>query len=75
MSEKTIRITRRYAELAFVAVVTACLLAFAFSQAARGPAGLPGVVVYGFAASFGLEYVSSVWSGRSARRRRRQLSS
>jgi hypothetical protein len=64
MSEKTIRITRRYAELAF-----------AFSQAARGPAGIPGVVVYGFAASFGLEYVSSVWTGRSARRQRRQLSS
>ena len=75
MSEKTIRTARKYSELCFVALVTACLLAFAFSQAARGPAGLPGVVVYGFAASFGLEYVSSVWSGRSTRRRRRQLSS
>ena len=75
MNEKTIRTTRRYAELAFVAVVTACLLAFVFSQAARGPAGFPGVIVYGFAAGFGLEYVSSVWTGRSARRRRRQLSS
>lgn len=75
MNEKIIRTTRRYAELAFVALVTACLLAFVFSQAARGPVALPGVVVYGFAASFGLEYVSSVWTGRSARRRRRQLSS
>ncbi|HZI91648.1 MAG TPA: hypothetical protein VFD31_08485 [Thermoleophilaceae bacterium] len=75
MNEKTIRITRRYAELAFVGLATAFLLAFVFSQAARGPAGLPGVVVYGFAAGFGLEYVSSVWTGRAARRQlSRQLS-
>jgi hypothetical protein len=74
MSAKTMRTKRRYAELVFVALVTACLLAFVFSQAARGPAGLPGVVVYGFAAGFGLEYVSSVWTGRSARHGRRQLS-
>lgn len=74
MNEKTIRITRRYAELAFVALVAAFMLAFVFSQAARGPAGLPGVVVYGLAAAFGLEYVSSVWIGRAARRGRRQLS-
>jgi hypothetical protein len=70
MNEKTIQAIRRYAELAFVAVVTGCLLAFAFSQAARGGAGLPGVAVYGFAAAFGLEYVSSVWTGRVARARR-----
>lgn len=75
MNEKIIRSTRWYAELAFVALVTACLLAFVFSQAARGPSGLPGVVIYGLAAGFGLEYVSSVWTGRSARRRGRQLSS
>jgi hypothetical protein len=76
MSEKTIRTARRRAELVFVAIVTACLLAFVFGQATRGPTGLPGVVVYGFAAGFGLEYVSSVWTGRSARPRRpRQLSS
>lgn len=75
MSEKTTQITRRYTELAFVAVVTACLLAFVFTQAARGLAGLPGGVVYGFAAAFGLEYVSAVWTGRHAGRRRpRQLS-
>jgi hypothetical protein len=74
MNEKTIRAVRRHAELAFVGLVTACLLAFVLGQAARGAAGLPGVLVYGFAAAFGLEYVSSVWTGRSARRRRRQLS-
>jgi len=74
MNEKIIRTTRRYAELAFVALVTAVLLAFVFGQASRGLGGLPGVVVYGFAAAFGLEYVSSVWTGRTSGRGRRQLS-
>lgn len=74
MSEKSIRLARRYAELAFMAVVTACLLAFVFSQAMRGAAGLAGVVVYGLSAAFGLEYVSSVWTGRAAGRGRRQFS-
>jgi len=74
MHEKTIQTTRRYAELVFVALVTAILLAFVFGQASRGPIGLPGVAVYGFAAAFGLEYVSSIWTGRAPRRGRRQLS-
>ena len=74
MNEKTIRTTRRYAELAFVALVTAVLLAFVFGQASRGLVGLPGVLVYGFAAAFGLEYVSSVWTGGASGRGRRQLS-
>ena len=75
MNEKTLRTARRYSELVFVALVTSCLLAFVFGQAARGPAGLPGVVIYGFAAGFGLEYVIAAWTGRSSRRGRRQLSS
>ncbi len=60
--------------LAFMAAVTACLLAFVFGQASRGPAGLPGVVVYAFAAGFGLEFLGSAWTGRwGDPKRKRQL--
>ncbi len=61
-------VARRYGQLAFMAAVTTCLLAFVFTQAGRGVAGLPGAVVYAFAAGFGLEFVSSAWTGRWARR-------
>jgi len=54
----------RLAVLAFMAAVTVCLLALVFGQATRGPSGLPGAVVYAFAAGFGLEFVSSAWTGR-----------
>ena len=50
--------------LAFMALVTACMLAFALHQAARGVAGLPGLVLYSFCAGFGLECVGSLWRGR-----------
>ncbi len=65
MREKVISKSRHYGRLAFMSVVTACLLAFVFGQAATGPAGLPAVVVYSFAAGFGLEFVSAAWTGRS----------
>jgi hypothetical protein len=64
MNEKMIRAGRRYGELAFVAVVTACLLAFVAVEALEGPSSLPGVVLYALAAGFGLEFVSAVWTGR-----------
>ena len=57
-----------YLSLAYVAVVTAILLALIAEQSSRGPAALPGLAVYALAAGFGLEYVSSSW----ARRRRRR---
>jgi hypothetical protein len=67
MNEKMIRAGRRYGELAFVAVVTACLLALVAVEAAEGPASLPGAVLYALAAGFGLEFVSAVWTGRGPR--------
>lgn len=54
----------RLAVLAFMALVTACLLGLVFTLAARGLAGWPGVLVYGFAAGFGLEYLGSAWAAR-----------
>jgi len=65
---------QRLAVLAFMAGVTACLLALVFAQATRGPNGLLGAVVYAFGAGFGLEFVSSTWtSGRRGPHSRRQL--
>lgn len=54
----------RAAVLTFMAAVTAVLLALAFGQTGRGAAGLPGVVVYSFAAGFGIEFVASAWRAR-----------
>ncbi len=63
MTETRTEKLRRSAALAFMALVTSCLLALALSQSERGAAGLPSVVVYAFAAGFGLEFVGSAWSG------------
>ena len=64
MKENVIRKSRRYGQLTFMAAVTACLLAFVFIQAAKGPTGIPGAVLYALAAGFGLEFVSAAWTGR-----------
>jgi len=55
----------RVAVLAFMGAVTACLLALVFEQATQGPAGLLGGVGFALTAGFGLEFVSSVWTGRT----------
>ena len=55
----------RLAVLAFMGGVTACLLALVFEQATRGPSGLLGGVGFALAAGFGLEFVSSSWTGRA----------
>jgi hypothetical protein len=52
----------RLAVLAFMAPVTAWLLALVFEQATRGPSGLLGGVIFALAAGFGLEFVSSKWT-------------
>lgn len=54
---------RRYLPLAYVALVTALLLAVLAEQSARGSAALPELAVYSLAAGFGLEFVSSMWVG------------
>jgi hypothetical protein len=60
----TERILHSYLPLAYVAAVTAGLLALVAEQASRGPHAFPGVLVCAFAAGFGLEFVSSGWAKR-----------
>ena len=52
----------RYLALAYVAAVTAVLLALLAEQTSGGPAALPGMVVHALAAGFGLEFVCSRWA-------------
>ena len=55
-------------------VVTALLLALVADGTRRGLQGLPGMLVYAFAAGFGLESVSASWRGcRRPRGGERQL--
>lgn len=76
MREITPQRVSRCVGLIFVASVTVCLLAFAFGQAARGVSGLPGMVVYSFAAGFGLEFMGAAWTGGWRQRQaRHQLQS
>jgi len=64
MTQTTMHRMQSLAILAFMAGVTACLLALVFGQATRGPSGLAGAVVYALGAGFGLEFVGSAWTGR-----------
>ncbi len=73
MEETTMEKTHRLTSLVFVFGVTTCLIAFVYLQAARGLPGLPGVIVYAFAAGFGLEFLGAAWTGRSSRGGHRQL--
>jgi hypothetical protein len=47
-----------------MAMVTSLLLASVFEQTDAGPRGIPGMVVYAFAAGFGLEFITAAWTGR-----------
>jgi hypothetical protein len=53
----------RIGQLAFMAAVTALLVALTL-RAAAGPGGIAAATVYAFAAGFGLEFVGSAWTGR-----------
>ncbi len=72
MNATTIKKSWHYGQLVFVAMVTACLLTFVFDQAASGIGGLAGMVVWSFAAGFGLEFVCAFWSGRASGTGRRR---
>jgi hypothetical protein len=75
MKENVISQGRHYGRLIFIAGVTAYLLAVVFGQATQGPSGLPAVLVYSFAAGFGLEFLCASWVGRTrAPKRRSSLS-
>ena len=64
MRDTARRNARQYAEFVFVAVVTALLLALVADGTRRGFGWLPAMLVFSFAAGFGLEFVSSSWRGR-----------
>lgn len=49
---------------AFMGLVTCCMLALLFAEAARGLDGLAAMVVYGVTVGFGLDYLGSTWSAR-----------
>jgi hypothetical protein len=66
MREKITVEARRYAQLTFMAGVTAVLLASVFHQTDAGISGIPGMVVYALGAGFGLEYVTAIWLRRDA---------
>jgi hypothetical protein len=64
MSYETIEMIRRHARLAFMAVVTAAMLALTLVQARRGLPALPTVAVYALTVGFGLEFLRAEWPAR-----------
>lgn len=54
-------IALRRGRLAFMALVTAAMLALTFEQALRGPAALGAAAVYALTVGFGLEFVRAEW--------------
>ncbi len=73
MREKITGATHRYAQLTFMTLVTAVLLASVSQQTGAGVRGIPGMVIYAFAAGFGLEFIAASWTGRGRGRRGRAL--
>jgi hypothetical protein len=47
--------------MAFIAAVTCYLLAIVIARSLEGPGRLGEVVVFGFGAAFGLEFLWSAW--------------
>ena len=47
--------------MAFVAAVTCYLLAIVIARSLEGPAAVGEVLVFGFGAAFGLEFLWSTW--------------
>jgi hypothetical protein len=64
MNDKTIETIRRQIRLAFMAAVTATMLALTFEHARRGLPGAPNAVVYALTVGFGLEFLGATWKSR-----------
>jgi len=67
MNEKTIEKIRRHIRLAFMAVVTATMLALTLEHARRGLPAFPTVAIYALTVGFGLEFLRAEWSGSGRR--------
>jgi hypothetical protein len=64
MNQKTIEKVGRRIRLAFMAAVTATMLALTLEQARRGLPAFPTVAVYALTVGFGLEFLRAEWSDR-----------
>jgi hypothetical protein len=63
MNEKTIGKIRAHVRWAFMAAVTATMLALTFEQARRGLPGMATASVYALTVGFGIEFLRAEWSG------------
>jgi hypothetical protein len=68
MNDKTIEMIRRHIRVAFMALVTATMLALTFEHARRGLPAFPTVAVYALTVGFGLEFLRAEWAGPGRRR-------
>jgi hypothetical protein len=62
MNDKTIETIRRRTRVAFMALVTATMLALTFEHARHGLPAFPTVAVYALTVGFGLEFLRAEWS-------------
>jgi hypothetical protein len=63
MRDEKIEKIRGHIRWAFMAVVTATMLALTFEQARRGLPGMATASVYALTVGFGLEFLRAEWSG------------
>jgi hypothetical protein len=68
MNEKTIERIRGHARWAFMAAVSAAMLALTFEHARRGMPGMATAAVYALTVGFGLEFLHAEWPGTRSRR-------
>ncbi|HYI80222.1 MAG TPA: hypothetical protein VEW67_05135 [Thermoleophilaceae bacterium] len=64
MNDETIETISRHIRVAFMAAVTAGMLALTFEHARRGLPAFPTVAVYALTAGFGLEFLRAERSVR-----------
>jgi hypothetical protein len=69
MNEKTIETIGHHIRWAFMAAITAAMLALTFEHARRGLPAFPTVAVYALTVGFGLEFLRAEWLGASRRLR------
>jgi hypothetical protein len=69
MSETRIETIRHHIRWAFMALVTATMLALTFEHARRGLPGLTTATVYALTVGFGLEFLRAEWLVASRRLR------
>lgn len=67
--KKTIEKIERHIRLAFMAAVTATMLALTLEHARRGLPALPTVAIYALTVGFGLEFLRAEWLVASRRLR------